>query len=88
MDFSESERVASFRGVVRDFVKKVKEIGPLGSAEGLDSDTLKFKLDTVTELDVKSFWTIGRWATTMTSDAWTASDCMAASTVVVRSIRT
>ena len=35
---------------VNDFVKKVKELGPLGSAEGIDKKGLKFKLDTVSEL--------------------------------------
>ncbi len=35
---------------VNDFVKKIKELGPLGSAEGIDAEHLKFKLDTVTEL--------------------------------------
>ena len=35
---------------VNDFVKKVKELGPLGSSEGIDREGLKFKFDTVTEL--------------------------------------
>jgi F420-non-reducing hydrogenase iron-sulfur subunit len=35
---------------VNDFIKKVKELGPLGRAEGLDEKQLKFKLDTVTDL--------------------------------------
>ena len=35
---------------VNDFIKKIKEIGPLGETEGMDDATLKFKLDTVTEL--------------------------------------
>ena len=35
---------------VNDFVKKVKELGPLGSSEGIDHEGLKFKFDTVTEL--------------------------------------
>jgi F420-non-reducing hydrogenase iron-sulfur subunit len=35
---------------VNDFVKKVKEIGPLGKAEGMDEKGLKFKLETVTKL--------------------------------------
>jgi F420-non-reducing hydrogenase iron-sulfur subunit len=35
---------------VNDFVKKVKEIGPLGQSEGIDEKELKFKLETITEL--------------------------------------
>ena len=38
------------RESVNDFVKKMKELGPLGQVEGMDEKTLKFKLDTVTEL--------------------------------------
>ena len=35
---------------VNDFVKKIKEMGPLGTAEGLDQDTLHSKLAEVTRL--------------------------------------
>jgi coenzyme F420-reducing hydrogenase delta subunit/ferredoxin len=35
---------------VNDFVRKVKEIGPLGKAEGMDQDTLSAKLAEVTRL--------------------------------------
>ena len=35
---------------VNDFVKKVKELGPLGEGEGLDEKGLKLKLETVTGL--------------------------------------
>jgi F420-non-reducing hydrogenase iron-sulfur subunit len=35
---------------VNDFVKKVKELGPLGIAEGIDQKGLKLKLETVTHL--------------------------------------
>jgi Fe-S-cluster-containing hydrogenase component 2 len=35
---------------VNDFVKKVKEIGPLGKAEGMDKDALNAKLAEVTKL--------------------------------------
>ena len=35
---------------VNGFVKKVKELGPLGQGEGLDAQELKFKLDSVTQL--------------------------------------
>jgi len=36
--------------VVNDFVKKVKELGPLGKGEDIDEDELKFKLEAVTKL--------------------------------------
>ena len=36
--------------VINDFVKKVKEIGPLGKSEGIDENGLKFKLEAVTKL--------------------------------------
>jgi len=35
---------------VNSFVKKVKELGPLGRSEGIDKKGLKFKLDTVSNL--------------------------------------
>jgi len=35
---------------VNAFVKKVKELGPLGAGEGIDEKGLKFKLETVTGL--------------------------------------
>ena len=35
---------------VNGFVKKIKELGPLGSSEKLDEKTLAFRLDTVTKL--------------------------------------
>jgi F420-non-reducing hydrogenase iron-sulfur subunit len=35
---------------VNDFVKKVKELGPLGKSEGIDAQGLKFKLEAVTKL--------------------------------------
>ena len=35
---------------VNDFVKKVKELGPLGKGEGIDEDALKFRLEAVTKL--------------------------------------
>jgi coenzyme F420-reducing hydrogenase delta subunit len=36
--------------VINDFVKKVKELGPLGKSEGIDKHILKFKLEAVTNL--------------------------------------
>ena len=34
---------------MNDFVKKVKELGPLGEGEGMDEKALKLKLEAVTE---------------------------------------
>ena len=39
-----------FAEVMNDFVKKVKELGPLGKGEGIDENGLKFKLEAVTKL--------------------------------------
>jgi coenzyme F420-reducing hydrogenase delta subunit/Fe-S-cluster-containing hydrogenase component 2 len=39
-----------FAEVVNDFVKKVKELGPLGKGEGIDENELKSKLAEVTKL--------------------------------------
>jgi len=39
-----------FAEVINDFVKNVKELGPLGKSEGLDEKGLKFKLEAVTKL--------------------------------------
>jgi coenzyme F420-reducing hydrogenase delta subunit len=39
-----------FAEVMNDFGKKLEEIGPLGSGEGLDQDELKLKLDSVDKL--------------------------------------
>ena len=36
--------------LINDFTRKVKEIGPLGEAEGLNKDRLKFNLDAVHQL--------------------------------------
>jgi F420-non-reducing hydrogenase iron-sulfur subunit len=36
--------------VINGFVKKVKELGPLGKSEGIDEHRLKFKLEAVTKL--------------------------------------
>ena len=45
---------------VNDFVKKVKELGPLGRSEGIDEKGLKFKLETVTSSSPTSGWWKGR----------------------------
>src|SRR5690554_3305133 len=47
MSGSEGNR---FVEVVNDFVKKVKELGPIGQSEGLDQDELKPKLQEVEKL--------------------------------------
>jgi len=39
-----------FAEVMNDFGKKIKELGPLGKAEGIDKDTLKSRLEAVTNL--------------------------------------
>jgi len=36
--------------IVNDFVKKVKELGPLGKGEGIDKEELKSKLAEITKL--------------------------------------
>jgi coenzyme F420-reducing hydrogenase delta subunit len=36
--------------VINEFVKKVEELGPLGTSEGIDEKGLKFKLEAVTKL--------------------------------------
>ena len=36
--------------VTNDFIKQVKEIGPLGKSEGIDGKILKFKLEAVSKL--------------------------------------
>jgi hypothetical protein len=39
-----------FVEAINDFIKKVKELGPLGRSEGLDGQALKLKLEAVTRL--------------------------------------
>jgi len=39
-----------FAEVVNDFVKQIKDLGPLGKPESMDENELKSKLDTVTKL--------------------------------------
>ena len=45
---------------VNDFVRTVKELGPLGKCEGIDEKGLKFKLDAVTSSSPISGWWKGR----------------------------
>jgi coenzyme F420-reducing hydrogenase delta subunit len=39
-----------FAEIMNDFSRKLRELGPLGKAEGVDADRLKFKLQAVTKL--------------------------------------
>jgi F420-non-reducing hydrogenase iron-sulfur subunit len=50
IEFMSSGEGNFFTEVVNDFVKKVKELGPLGKGEGIDENGLKLKLDAVTKL--------------------------------------
>ena len=50
MSFMSGSEANLFVEHVNDFVKKIKEFGPLGSSEKLDEKTLNFRLDTVTTL--------------------------------------
>jgi coenzyme F420-reducing hydrogenase delta subunit len=50
MSFMSGAEANVFVESVNDFVKKIKELGPLGRSEGLDEKNLKLKLDTVSEL--------------------------------------
>ena len=50
MSFMSGAEANLFVENVNDFVKKIKELGPLGSSEGLAVQELKRKLDTASEL--------------------------------------
>lgn len=50
MSFMSGAEANVFVESVNDFVKKIKELGPLGRSEGLEEKNLKLKLDTVSEL--------------------------------------
>ncbi len=50
MRFMSGAEANVFVESVNDFVRKVKEIGPLGKGEGMDQDTLSAKLAEVTKL--------------------------------------
>jgi NADH-quinone oxidoreductase subunit E len=39
-----------FAGIMTDFTRKLKELGPLGTGEGIDENELKFKLEAVMKL--------------------------------------
>ncbi len=50
IQFMSGAEASLFVESVNDFVKKVKELGPLGKSEGIDEHGLKSKLAAVTEL--------------------------------------
>jgi coenzyme F420-reducing hydrogenase delta subunit/predicted transcriptional regulator len=50
IEFMSSAEGILFTEVTNDFVKKVKELGPLGKGEGIDENGLKFKLEAATKL--------------------------------------
>jgi F420-non-reducing hydrogenase iron-sulfur subunit len=50
IQFMSGAEASVFIESVNDFVKKMRELGPLGSSEDIDDKGLKFKLDTVTDL--------------------------------------
>jgi len=50
IEFMSSGEGIHFAKVADDFVKKVKELGPLGKGEGIDEHGLKLKLEAVTKL--------------------------------------
>jgi len=50
IEFMSGAEANVFVDGVNSFVRKVKELGPLGKGEGMDAAELKFKLDSVTQL--------------------------------------
>jgi coenzyme F420-reducing hydrogenase delta subunit len=50
IQFMSGAEASLFAESVNDFVKKVKELGPLGKSEGMDKNGLKAKLEAVTGL--------------------------------------
>jgi coenzyme F420-reducing hydrogenase delta subunit len=50
IQFMSGAEASLFVESVNDFVKKVKELGPLGKGEGIDERGLKVKLEAVTEI--------------------------------------
>jgi len=50
MNFMSGAEANLFVENVNSFVKKIKELGPLGKSEGMDEKALKSRLDTVTKL--------------------------------------
>jgi F420-non-reducing hydrogenase iron-sulfur subunit len=50
IEFMSSGEGIRFAEVVNDFIKKIKELGPLGIGEGIDKEGLKLKLEAVKNL--------------------------------------
>jgi coenzyme F420-reducing hydrogenase delta subunit len=50
MSFMSGSEANLFVEHVNDFVKKVKELGPLGKSEEIDPEIMKFRLNTATKL--------------------------------------
>jgi len=50
IQFMSGAEASLFVESVNDFIKRVKELGPIGKAEGMDAHTLKFRLEAVTKL--------------------------------------
>ena len=50
IEFMSSGEGILFTEVTNDFVKKVKELGPLGKGEGIEENGLKFNLQAATKL--------------------------------------
>ena len=50
IEFMSGSEANLFVEGVNGFVKKVKELGPLGKGEGIDESVLKFRLESVTKL--------------------------------------
>jgi F420-non-reducing hydrogenase iron-sulfur subunit len=50
IEFMSGAESSVFVDGVNGFVKKVRELGPLGKGEGMDATELKFKLEAVTQL--------------------------------------
>jgi len=50
LEFMSSSDGIRFAGLVNDFSRKVKELGPFGSSEGIDEDKLKSKIQEITKL--------------------------------------
>jgi len=50
LEFMSSSDGIRFAALANDFSRKVKELGPLGTSEGIDENRLKFKLEAVNKL--------------------------------------
>jgi coenzyme F420-reducing hydrogenase delta subunit len=50
VEFMSSGEGILFTEVVNDFGKKIKDLGPLGTSEGIDKNRIRFKLEAVSKL--------------------------------------